>query len=139
MSTDFDSWLGLEYDDVSGDRVAAHLDLEPRHCQPYGIVHGGVYCSIVETLASVGAATWAMDQGMVGVVGVHNATDFLRSARDGRIEGEGLPLHRGRTQQLWVVEVRVAGTDRTLARGQVRLQNLTDAAAIGGITRSGPV
>lgn len=136
---DFDSWLGLVFGDVSPDRVTAHLDLETRHCQPYGIVHGGVYCSIVETLASVGAATWAMEQGMVGVVGVHNATDFLRSAREGRVEGEGLPVHRGRTQQLWVVEVRVAGTDRVLARGQVRLQNLRDADAIGGINRPGPV
>ncbi|MEX2424648.1 MAG: PaaI family thioesterase [Acidimicrobiia bacterium] len=132
-SIDFDSWLGLVFDEVSGDHVTAHLELAPHHKQPYGILHGGVYCSIVETLASVGGARWATEQGMVGVVGVHNATDFLRSARDGIIDAEATPLHRGRTQQLWVVEVSVAGSDRTLARGQVRLQNLRDAAAIGGM------
>lgn len=132
-SIDFDSWLGLVYDDVSGDRVTAHLELTRHHMQPYGILHGGVYCSIVETLASVGGAQWALEQGMLGVVGVHNATDFLRSAREGTIAGEGTPLHRGRTQQLWVVEITVAGSDRTLARGQVRLQNLREAEAIGGI------
>ena len=137
-SLDFDAWLGLVYDHVSGDRVTAHLDLAPHHMQPYGILHGGVYCSIVETLASVGGAEWARSQGMLGVVGVHNATDFLRSARDGVIAGVGTPLHRGRTQQLWVVEITVQGADRVLARGQVRLQNLRDAEAIGGMTRPGP-
>lgn len=136
---DFDSWLGLVFDHVSGDRVTAHLELAPQHMQPYGILHGGVYCAIVETLASVGAATWAMDQGMVGVVGVHNATDFLRSAREGTIAGEATPLHRGRTQQLWQVAIGVAGVDRVLARGQVRLQNLADSDAIGGITRPAPL
>ena len=137
-STDFDSWLGLVYDEVSGDRVAAHLDLVPRHMQPYGILHGGVYCTIVESLASTGGARWAIDRGMLGVVGVHNATDFLRSARGGTIAGEGTPLHRGRTQQLWVVQITVAGSDRILARGQVRLQNLRDAEAIGGMATSEP-
>lgn len=135
---DFDSWLGVEFDEVSGTRMAAHLDLAPRHMQPYGILHGGIYCSIVETLASVGAATWAMEQGMVGVVGVHNATDFIRSVREGTIAGEGTPIHQGRTQQLWVVTITVADSGRVLARGQVRLQNLPDAEAIGGISSSLP-
>jgi uncharacterized protein (TIGR00369 family) len=135
---DFDSWLGLVIDDVSGDRVTAHLDLTAHHMQPYGILHGGVYCSVVESLASIGAATWAMEQGMAGVVGVHNATDFIRSAREGAIAAEALPVHRGRTQQLWQAVITVADSDRVLARGQVRLQNLQTADAIGGITRSGP-
>lgn len=136
--TDFDSWLGLVFDDVSGEGATAHLDLGPQHMQPYGILHGGVYCAIVETLASIGGATWAIERGMVGVVGVHNATDFLRSAREGTIAGTGTPVHQGRTQQLWQVEITVAGTSRTLARGQVRLQNLKDADAIGGMAGSMP-
>lgn len=132
--TDFHSWLGLVFDDVAADRVAAHLKLTAHHMQPYGILHGGVYCSMVETLASFGAAAWATEQGMVGVVGVHNATDFLRSVREGTIAGEATPIHQGRTQQLWQVRITVADTDRVLARGQVRLQNLRDAAAIGGVS-----
>jgi uncharacterized protein (TIGR00369 family) len=131
---DFHSWFGLVFDDVAGDRITAHLELAAHHMQPYGILHGGVYCSIVETLASVGAATWATEQGMVGVVGVQNATDFLRSVREGTIAGEGRPIHQGRTQQLWQVQITVADSDRILARGQVRLQNLLDATAIGGIS-----
>ena len=135
---DFDSWLGLVLEDVSGDRVTAHLELADRHMQPYGILHGGVYCSIVESLASVGGAQWAMERGMLGVVGVHNATDFLRSARGGVIAGVATPVHRGRTQQLWIVEIAVADSDRALARGQVRLQNIRDAEVIGGMTTPGP-
>jgi 1,4-dihydroxy-2-naphthoyl-CoA hydrolase len=135
---DFDKWLGLEYDDIGPDRCAAHLEVTDRHKQPYGILHGGVYCSMVETLASVGAATWAMEEGMAGVVGVHNATDFLRSTREGTIFGEATPVHRGRSQQLWQVVITLDDTDRVLARGQVRLHNLQQADAIGGINRPGP-
>jgi uncharacterized protein (TIGR00369 family) len=135
---DFISWLGLVVDEASADRVTAHLDVAARHMQPYGILHGGVYCTIIESLASVGAATWAMGQGMVGAVGVSNATDFIRSVRDGRIAAEALPVHRGRTQQLWQAVITAADGDRLLARGQVRLQNLRNAEAIGGITRSAP-
>ncbi|MDX1449524.1 MAG: PaaI family thioesterase [Acidimicrobiia bacterium] len=135
---DFDNWLGIEFDEVTGSRARACLELAPHHMQPYGILHGGIYCTIVETLSSVGAAAWAMEQGMVGVVGVHNATDFLRSVREGTIAGEATPIHQGRTQQLWSVTITVADSDRVLARGQVRLQNLRDAEAIGGITSSMP-
>jgi 1,4-dihydroxy-2-naphthoyl-CoA hydrolase len=134
----FDAWLGLVLDEATADRVTARLVVTPSHTQPYGVVHGGVYCSIVESLASVGAATWAMEKGLVGVVGVHNATDFLRSTREGTLLGEAVPVHRGRTQQLWEVVIRLDGSDRVLARGQVRLQNLRDAEAIGGITMSRP-
>ena len=71
------------------------VDLEPddRHRQPYGLVHGGVYCSIVESLGSVGSATYAVDRGMVGAVGLSNSTDFLRSHREGRLNARATPIH----------------------------------------------
>jgi 1,4-dihydroxy-2-naphthoyl-CoA hydrolase len=136
---DFDSYLGLAVDHVASDLVTARMEITARHLQPYGVVHGGVYCAMVESLASIGGASWAMESGMVGVVGVHNATDFLRSAREGVMFGRAVPVHQGRSQQIWQVEITVDGSDRMLARGQVRLQNLRDAEAIGGITppRSG--
>ena len=114
------TWLGLEMLDVSGDKVVAAWDVRPDHHQPYGIVHGGVHCSVIESVASVGAACWLGDRGKV--VGVSNQTDFLRAVRDGRLTATGLPIHRGRLQQLWAVEIRDA-EDRLVARGQVRLQN----------------
>jgi uncharacterized protein (TIGR00369 family) len=113
--------LGIEMTEVTGDRVVAHWEAAPKHHQPYGIVHGGVHCSVVETLASVGAATWLGDRGKV--VGVNNNTDFYRGVGDGLMSSTATPVHRGRSQQVWLVEtVDVQG--RTIARGQVRLQNL---------------
>lgn len=137
-STDFDSHLGLAFEAIGPDRVTARLEVNDHHRQPYGILHGGVYCSMVETLGSVGAATWAMEQGMAGAVGVHNATDFLRSAREGTLFGEATPLHRGRSQQLWQVVITLDGTERVLARGQVRMHNVREPEVIGGIARSLP-
>lgn len=128
----FDRFLGLVLTEVSPVRVAGALEVEERHHQPYGITHGGVLCSVVESLASMGAALWAMERGMPGAVGVSNTTDFLRSHRSGRLEALAVPIHQGRTQQLWQVDVRRASDGKPVARGQVRLHNLVEHAQIGG-------
>jgi uncharacterized protein (TIGR00369 family) len=113
--------LGIEITDATGDQVVANWTAAPKHHQPYGIVHGGVHCSVVETLASVGAAMWLGDRGQV--VGVNNNTDFYRAARDGQMTSTATPVHRGRSQQVWLVET-LDEQGRVIARGQVRLQNL---------------
>jgi 1,4-dihydroxy-2-naphthoyl-CoA hydrolase len=118
----FAKFLGLEIDSADGDEVTAHWTVRPDLLQPYGIVHGGVHCSVVETLASLGAALWLDDRGRV--VGVSNSTDFFRASTDGRLQATARPLHRGRSQQVWVVEI-VDDQERVISRGQVRLQNLT--------------
>ena len=118
----FVDYLGLEIKEVSGDEVVATWSAEPRLHQPYGIVHGGVHCSVVETLASVGAAVWFGDRGKV--VGVTNSTDFFKAVSEGALTSTARPVHRGRSQQVWIVET--TDTDgRLVARGQVRLQNLS--------------
>lgn len=117
----FATSLGLVLDTASGDEVTAHWTVTPEMHQPYGILHGGVHCSVVETLASVGAALWLGDGGKV--VGVSNSTDFYRASSAGRLTSSARPLHRGRSQQVWLVET-LDDKDRTMARGQVRLQNL---------------
>ena len=76
---------------------------------------------MVETLASVGAATWFGTRGQV--VGVNNSTDFYRAVTQGRLTSTATPVHRGRSQQVWVVET-LDEQGRLVARGQVRLQNL---------------
>lgn len=125
----------IEVTEANGDRVVGRVEIVPHHHQPYGVVHGGLYCTLVETLASTGAALWALDQGMAGCVGVHNATDFLRATRDGVLIGEATPVHRGRSQQLWLVTITKEEDGREVARGQVRLHNLTDGESIGGMNR----
>ena len=117
----FAKLLGLEIDSADGDEVTAHWTVRPDLLQPYGIVHGGVHCSVVETLASLGAALWLDERGRV--VGVSNSTDFYRAVTDGRLQATARPLHRGRSQQVWVVEI-VDDQERVVSRGQVRLQNL---------------
>src|SRR5262245_3120361 len=113
--------LGIELEEVTPDRVSLTMAIGPQHLQPYGIVHGGVWCALVETAASVGAAAWYGDRGRV--VGVSNQTDFLRAVGNGTATAVATPIHRGRLQQLWLVEI-ADDAARLLARGQVRLQNL---------------
>ena len=96
--------------------------VRPELHQPSGILHGGVYCTVVETVGSMGGTLWLGDRG--SVVGVSNQTDFLRAVREGELIAVGTPVHRGRSQQLWQVEITDA-EGRLVSRGQVRLQNLT--------------
>ena len=116
---------GIDLIDASADHAAGRIEITENHHQPYGVVHGGVYCTLVETLASTGAALWAMEQGMAGAVGLSNKTDFIRATTEGVLIGNASPIHRGRTQQLWVVEVTREADGKLAAHGQVRLQNVT--------------
>lgn len=115
--------LGLDIIEHSGDKVVATWTAEPKLHQPYGIVHGGVHCSVIETLASVGGALWFADRGQV--VGVNNNTDFYTAVREGTLTSVATPVHRGRSSQVWQVVTTVDATGKVAARGQVRLQNLT--------------
>lgn len=115
---------GIELTDASVDHCEGRVVVTPNHHQPYGVVHGGVYCTLIETLASTGAALWAMEQGMAGAVGLTNKTDFLKAISDGVLLGRATPIHRGRTQQLWQVDVTREADGKLVAQGQVRLQNV---------------
>ena len=121
LTGQFAAWLGIEFTELGADRVVATWEAQPKHHQPYGIVHGGVHCSVVETLASMGAAYWLGERGQV--VGVNNNTDFYRAVSDGTLTSTATPLHRGRSQQVWLVET-LTSDDKVVSRGQVRLQNL---------------
>ncbi len=114
---------GLVIDEITTDRVAAHLQLSPEHHTPWGIVHGGVYTTAIESAASVGASRAVRDQGQVAV-GLTNTTHFLRSLTAGRVSVEATALSQGRTQQLWQVDV-TDESGRLIAHGEVRLQNVT--------------
>lgn len=127
----FEQNLGLVFDRVSGNEVHAHLEPGPGHHQPYGIVHGGVYCTIVETIGSTAGALLARRDGNV-VVGVSNTTDFLRAHRTGRLDVVARPVHLGRMQHLWQVEIARATDGKLVARGQLRLQVLPDDRDLAG-------
>jgi 1,4-dihydroxy-2-naphthoyl-CoA hydrolase len=131
----FDHELGLKYLEFGPDGIRAQLDIREQLLQPWGIVHGGVYCSIIESLASISAHLWLSENGGGIVVGVNNNTDFLRAIGSGTVSAVSTPIHRGRLQQLWQVTI-TDENDRVVARGQVRLQNLEPRES-GGTTRTG--
>jgi len=117
---------GLILEAVTGSRVSGHIDLGPDHHTPWGVVHGGVYTTAIESAASIGASMAVKDQGMVAV-GLTNTTHFLRSVTSGRVHVEAVALNQGRTQQLWQVDLR-NDSGKLVAHGEVRLQNLAGAA-----------
>jgi 1,4-dihydroxy-2-naphthoyl-CoA hydrolase len=114
---------GLELTEVTGTRVAGHIDVGPQHHTPWGVVHGGVYCTVVESAASVGASTAVAERGQFSV-GVNNSTDFLRPMTAGRLDVLAEPVQQGKTLQLWLVTLTRADDGKLVARGQVRLQNV---------------
>ncbi len=117
----FDELVGTEVTEASGDRVVARVAVTGRLHQPNGIVHGGLYATVVETTASIGANLWLDGDGVA--VGVANHTDFLRSVRAGTLRVDAVPVQRGRSLQLWRVDVtEEAGA--LVAYGNVRLMNL---------------
>ena len=113
---------GLQLTEVSGTRVTGHIDVGTQHHTPWGVVHGGVYCTVVESAASIGASTAVADRGQFAV-GVNNNTDFIRSVTQGRVDVVAEPIQQGRTLQLWLVQL-TREDGKLVARGQVRLQNV---------------
>jgi uncharacterized protein (TIGR00369 family) len=115
--------LGLQFDEISATRVTAHLVIGEQHLQPYGLVHGGVYAAVAETLASIGAMVAAGSDGSGrGAVGLENHTSFLRTAGAGqRVDAEATVRHAGRRVHQWAVTVRDAQDGRELATSTVRL------------------
>jgi uncharacterized protein (TIGR00369 family) len=123
LGAGFDSEIGLEFLELTPDGGAARLEINDKLLQPWGIVHGGVYCAIIESLASVSGQVWLTENGGGNVVGVNNNTDFLRAISSGAVTAVSTPIHRGRRQQLWLITI-TDDKERVVARGQVRLQNL---------------
>jgi uncharacterized protein (TIGR00369 family) len=117
---------------ASKDEVVAELEIGPAHRQPYGIVHGGVHAGIIETVASVGAALYAMPLGR-SVVGLENHTSFLHAVREGVLRVTARPLTRGRRTQVWEGTVTDAA-GRVAATGRVRLLSLEAEAELAGST-----
>ena len=131
-----DGVLGVEHLELTADRVVVQFTLDQQHLQPFGIPHGGVYCAVHESTASVAGQTWLGEKGVV--VGTNNSTDFLRQAKVGDvITTTATPIHRGRTQQLWHLD-SVNQDGKLISQGQVRLANLdvpVPPEALEGIRR----
>src|SRR3954471_8885568 len=98
-----DAVLGFELLEADGDGCRGRFAAERRVQQPMGLVHGGAYAALAETMASW-ATVVAVGPGGSYAVGQSNSTTFLRPATSGHVHGDGTPRHRGRTTWVWDVE-----------------------------------
>ena len=116
--------MGIVILSASPDEVTCEWEVSEKHHQGYGIVHGGVHCGVIETLASVGAALAARPRGQ-RVVGLENNTSFIRAVRSGKLHALARPVTRGRTTQVWEAWIR-DGEEQLVAQGRVRLLCLSE-------------
>jgi 1,4-dihydroxy-2-naphthoyl-CoA hydrolase len=118
-----EGWLqamGVTITHATQDEVRAELTIGAEHLQGYGIVHGGVHCGLIESLASIGAAIAALPRNQ-SVVGLENNTSFVRAVRAGaKLHAVSTPVTRGRRTQVWEARV-LDDQDRLVATGRVRL------------------
>jgi uncharacterized protein (TIGR00369 family) len=120
LPSPFTELLGLRIDRLDLDEVTASLTIDPeRHLHPWGAVHGGVYCALIETVATLGAQLSAIPAGKLAS-GIENHTSFLRQVRDGQLRAQATAINRGRQLHLWSVTIS-DDRDRPVAHGLVRL------------------
>jgi len=122
-SSEFVRVAGLGFEEISGSKVRGWIELDEQHHTPWGVVHGGVYATAVESAASVGASAAVKDRDQFAV-GVSNNTEFLRPMKEGRVDVVAVPVMQGKSQQLWQVIIIRSEDGKEVARGQLRLQNV---------------
>ncbi len=116
----FDALYGLEVHSVSDEEAVASVPVRDAVKQPMGLVHGGLYASIAEALASMATAMAVAAEGK-SAMGLSNATSFLRPITSGTVHATARRIHRGRTTWVWDVEItddagrRCAMTRMTIA------------------------
>jgi 1,4-dihydroxy-2-naphthoyl-CoA hydrolase len=99
-----DAVLGFELEDLGPESAHARFEVGTRHKQPYGLVHGGVYAALAETVTSVATAMAVQSDGNIAV-GQSNNTTFMRPATKGHVHAEARVRHRGRTTWVWDVDM----------------------------------
>ncbi len=123
--------MGITITRATADEVKGELTIGPQHLQGYGIVHGGVHCGLIESLASIGAALVALPRNQ-SVVGLENSTSFVRAVRLGaKLHAVSTPITRGRTTQVWEATI-FDEEERIVATGRVRLLCLDQDRPLAG-------
>ena len=99
-----DDVLGLEVITVGEEEVTARVPVRDEVRQPFGLVHGGLYAAMAESLASRGTYAGVGEHGEVPL-GIANQTSFLRPIAEGSVHAVARRRHRGRTTWVWDVEL----------------------------------
>src|SRR3954469_627488 len=97
--------LGIEILELSAKRVVATMPVDARTRQPFGILHGGASVALAETVASFGA-TAVIDRERFVAVGQEINANHLRPKLDGVVRATGVPVHVGKSSQVWSIEIR---------------------------------
>ena len=126
----FNRAMGLRFVKALPDEFVAELDITEAHRQPYGLVHGGVYAGMIETLCSTGAALRVFAEGKT-TVGLENTTAFLRAVRSGTLRGTARSVTTGRRSHVWEAWIR-DDAERLVATGRVRLMVLAPGETLDG-------
>lgn len=98
-----DDVLGFELLEANGERCRGRFAVEPRVQQPMGLVHGGTYAALAESMASYATVVAVAPRGNIAV-GQSNHTTFMRPVTSGTVHADGAPRHSGRTTWVWDVE-----------------------------------
>lgn len=99
-----DQLLGIEYQSTDPEDARARVAVSARICQPYGIVHGGTFASIAESLCSAATYLAVRDDGMIAM-GQANQATFLRPISEGHVNARAVARHRGSTTWVWDCEI----------------------------------
>ena len=97
--------LGIEMLELTPQRVVATMPVDQRTRQPFGILHGGASVALAETVASFGAVA-LIDRERFVAVGQEINANHLRPKLEGVVTATGVPVHVGRSSQVWSIEIR---------------------------------
>jgi len=100
----FDALYGMRRLEIDEHTARGEVDVRREILQPWGLVHGGIYASIAESLASWATALIVVPEGQMAM-GLSNNTSFLRPIREGTIHGLATRRHRGRMTWIWDVDI----------------------------------
>ena len=126
----FNNALGLQFTKAAPDEYVAEIEITDRHLQPYGLVHGGVYAGMIESLCSTGAALKVWEDKK-NTVGLENNTSFLKAVRGGRLRCTARPLVLGRRSHVWEADIH-DDQGNLVAAGRVRLMVLEPGVTVAG-------
>ena len=100
----FAELIGTEWIDLDPDHARARIAVKSHHLQPFGVVHGGVYASLAESLCSAASYAGVADENKVAL-GMANNTTFLRPISAGHVNASAVARQRGSTTWVWDVEL----------------------------------
>lgn len=129
--TGFDRLYGLRFQTFGDEEVRAQVQVRDELKQPMGLVHGGVYVSLAESMASLATAAAVIGEGKMAT-GMSNSTSFLRPITEGAVHGYGKRLHRGRTTWVWDVTFSDdEGRTCAVTRMTIAIRPLPDGGGAG--------